>query len=319
MLQYVAALRDLRDWSGLTYRQLAAKAQAADEVLPTSTLASALRRDTLPRPELVASLVRAVGLDEAAVACWLRARQRVQEAAAETVQAEEADKAAPAVDDDGEGNGAPAVDGPGRRAGARRRALKVSIAGAVALAVPLAIGTALKLSEDRDDTPSTASLPSAGWYQMRPQHVLGRGLCIGEGRERNGRTKRPLAVQRPCRSVEPSTYLERVSEGVYQIQWHHPEHGVGCLTVDLAYRVPGALVAPVDCKGSAHQRFAVEPARPGRGNVYRLRPLHSSLCLGSLGGEVDTDNGAELSQKNCDGGEDQEFSFEPSQPPSPGS
>ncbi|MEU5977628.1 RICIN domain-containing protein [Streptomyces sp. NPDC047315] len=257
-----------------------------------------------------------MGLDEDAVACWLRARQQVREAVAATVLAGEGSQGASAVDDVAEGHSAPATGGSGPRGGTRRRGLWLSVAGAVVLAVIVAIGTTSMLSEERD-TPSVESLPSAGWYQMRPQHVLEQRLCIGEGRERNGKTQRPLAVQRPCRSVKPAMYLERVSEGVYQIQWHDPHNGVGCLTVDLAYRVSGALLAPLDCKGATHQRFAMESARPGKGNVYRLRPLHSSLCLGSLGGEADTDNGAELSQKDCDGGEDQEFSFEPSRPPSP--
>ena len=54
--QFVAQLRALRLWSGLTYRQVAARAEALGEVLPASTIASALGRSRLPRRELVVAL-----------------------------------------------------------------------------------------------------------------------------------------------------------------------------------------------------------------------------------------------------------------------
>ncbi|HWG99972.1 MAG TPA: tetratricopeptide repeat protein [Pilimelia sp.] len=72
--EFVAALRALRLWSGLTFRQLAARARASGDHLAVSTLASVLGRCTLPRREVVAGFVRACGLDERAVAAWVAAR-----------------------------------------------------------------------------------------------------------------------------------------------------------------------------------------------------------------------------------------------------
>jgi len=166
-------------------------------------------------------------------------------------------------------------------------------------------------------TPPAASLaaptagskrpPRDGWYHVVPSHVADRDLCIGEGRERNGRTDRPLAVQRPCRDLVPDTYLRAVGDGAYEIQWHHPKEGVGCLTVDEALRDPDVLLAPENCTGAPHQRFVLEPAGAG----FALRPLHSGLCLGALYGEPDVVPGAELAQESCTGRRDQVFLFRP--------
>ncbi|WP_433350156.1 ATP-binding protein [Micromonospora sp. CA-111912] len=72
--EFIAALRALRLWSGLTFRQLAAKAGASGDHLAVSTLASVLSRSTLPRREVVEAFVRACGLDDRAVAEWVTAR-----------------------------------------------------------------------------------------------------------------------------------------------------------------------------------------------------------------------------------------------------
>ena len=154
-------------------------------------------------------------------------------------------------------------------------------------------------------------MPLDGWYQMIPSHVAVRDFCVGEGRERNKRTDRALAVQRPCKGLVPDTYL-RAAGGAYEIQWHHPENGVGCLTVDDALTGPGALLAPADCSGAAHQRFLLKPDRVG----FTLRPLHSDLCLGALYGDADVAPGAEIAQQRCTGRPDQVFLFRPA--PAPG-
>ncbi|HEY8479975.1 MAG TPA: NB-ARC domain-containing protein [Spirillospora sp.] len=72
--EFMARLRQLREWSGLTFRELEARSARLGHHLPRSTLASALRRDALPRQELVEALVRACGHDPAP---WARARRRV--------------------------------------------------------------------------------------------------------------------------------------------------------------------------------------------------------------------------------------------------
>lgn len=86
-IEFIASMRRLRRWSGLTFRELADKAQASGGTLPASTLASALNRTSLPRREIVSEFARACGLDEASVARWVAARDGLAVMASETGQA----------------------------------------------------------------------------------------------------------------------------------------------------------------------------------------------------------------------------------------
>ncbi|WP_328376073.1 hypothetical protein OHQ88_15535 [Micromonospora zamorensis] len=74
--EFVDMLRQLKDRSRLTYRQLEQRAAATGDVLARSTAADILRRSTLPRPEVVAAFVRACGAEDQ-VETWLRARHRL--------------------------------------------------------------------------------------------------------------------------------------------------------------------------------------------------------------------------------------------------
>ncbi|GAA2588823.1 hypothetical protein GCM10010399_18580 [Dactylosporangium fulvum] len=71
---FVALLRKLRAWSGMTYRQLAANAETVRDTLPASTIASTLSRSGLPRREFVMAFVRACGLDQASSEHWAQVR-----------------------------------------------------------------------------------------------------------------------------------------------------------------------------------------------------------------------------------------------------
>lgn len=73
----MAALRVLRVWCGLTFRQVEAAARARGDVLPHTTIATALGRESLPREALVTTYVRACGADEPEVARWVAARRRL--------------------------------------------------------------------------------------------------------------------------------------------------------------------------------------------------------------------------------------------------
>jgi hypothetical protein len=293
--EFVAALQQLRLWSGLSYRQLAAKATASGDVLPPSTIADALNRDTLPREEMVAAFVRACGLDHAAVTGWVAARRRL---AVESVTP-------PAEDNQPVPEPEPQPPAP------RRSWVRLAIIAAVS-AVLAALGTFMLFRDDAQPQADSRDRPAPadGWYRIRPAHIPGRDLCFGEGRERNRRTVRDLMVQRPCADVVPDTYLERVGVGVYHIQWHHPQNGVGCLTVDDALPGPGALVKPADCTGAPHQRYLLEPVDTPVAGGFRMRPVHSGLCLGVLGGVEDVEPGAEAVQTSCSGQADQEFLLE---------
>ncbi|MEU7136074.1 peptidoglycan-binding domain-containing protein [Streptomyces sp. NPDC046261] len=74
--EFVALMRRLKERSGLTYRQLEERAADRGEVLARSTLADALRRQALPRSEMLATFVRACGGDHQ-VDAWLEARDRL--------------------------------------------------------------------------------------------------------------------------------------------------------------------------------------------------------------------------------------------------
>ncbi|GGR86846.1 hypothetical protein GCM10010252_26920 [Streptomyces aureoverticillatus] len=73
---FVALMRQLKEQSGLTYRQLEERAAGRGEALARSTLADVMRRDALPRPELLAAFVRACAEDHE-VDAWLTARDRI--------------------------------------------------------------------------------------------------------------------------------------------------------------------------------------------------------------------------------------------------
>ncbi|NUP36611.1 MAG: hypothetical protein HOY76_06200 [Streptomyces sp.] len=75
--EFVVAMRQLRSWADLSYRQLERNAEAAGDVLPRATISGALSRDDLPREQLLTAFVRACGGDEETVAVWLAARRRL--------------------------------------------------------------------------------------------------------------------------------------------------------------------------------------------------------------------------------------------------
>ncbi|MEE4422437.1 hypothetical protein [Streptomyces bugieae] len=152
-------------------------------------------------------------------------------------------------------------------------------------------------------TRASARMPASGWTRIHP--ASSPSLCLTEGRERNGRTDREIAVQHSCADAPlPRVYLEKLTGQTYRIQWHNPDpsKGIGCLAVDGASTAPGALLAPRDCEDSSSQKFRLEAS----GSGLRLRPLHSGLCVGFLPPVTD---GAEAVQANCTGASSQEFAF----------
>ncbi|MEU4077473.1 hypothetical protein DEJ45_11000 [Streptomyces venezuelae] len=72
--EFLARLQALKDWSGLTYRELSARAESGGDVLPRSTVANMLARTTLPREELLTAFVRACGATREEEARWRTVR-----------------------------------------------------------------------------------------------------------------------------------------------------------------------------------------------------------------------------------------------------
>ncbi|MFF3755243.1 helix-turn-helix domain-containing protein [Streptomyces sp. NPDC002018] len=150
--------------------------------------------------------------------------------------------------------------------------------------------------------PSSPGMPKAGRVTMHPANSP--GLCITEGRERNGRTDRELAVQRPCaEAAQPQVSLESLGNQIYRIHWKHPESGAdGCLGVDQAPTYGSELLSPGECTSALGQRYRLEPS----GGGYRLRPMDSGMCIGIQAPRTD---GAEAIQATCSRASDQVFRF----------
>ncbi|QFZ21126.1 ATP-binding protein [Saccharothrix syringae] len=85
--EFVVLLGRRREVAGMSYRDLDRHARRGGGALPPSTVATVLRRPTLPGPELVAAYVRACGGDGAEVAEWLASRARIAASADAAVRA----------------------------------------------------------------------------------------------------------------------------------------------------------------------------------------------------------------------------------------
>ncbi|MFE7357697.1 helix-turn-helix domain-containing protein [Streptomyces sp. NPDC057543] len=310
--EFVALLRVLKDASGLTFRELAQRADAVGDVLPRSTIANMLGRTSVPREELLAAFVRACGCGPTAVEDWLAVRKelavhgqrdgRVDEADAEkergTAQAGEV-PAEPAERLPG-----PAVGTPRARPGGRR--FRNVLVAAVSLLVLAAVAvTVALLVRDEQPSPSPVAGPVAGrTVQIRSVHA---GLCLSEKRgSDSGRL-----YQAPCDGETlPGFSLRPLGDGVWRIVTDHPDYGPGCTGVWNGSREVGALLQDQECgRRGAAERFWIEPrGHPVEG--YRIRPVHTHLCVGAEAGSVG--RGAEVVQRGCDGVDRGSlFSFDP--------
>ncbi|MGW5852751.1 helix-turn-helix domain-containing protein [Streptomyces sp. NPDC055254] len=294
--EFLAALRQLKVHSGLTYRQLEEQAAARDEVLARSTLADVLGGKTAPRPELLAAFIRACG-DGERVAEWLQAWNAVT----------------------GREGGAGPVSGiPAGRAFSHpskalsRKGWILSLSG---LLLSVMVGTAWVWipSGDPDSgkgargqasaSPSVwPSLPG-GRVHIRPGSA--ETLCLTDGRVAG---YDPLvAVQRPCDEVAPQkTVLEPLGGSTYRITWHHPGLGKGCLKALTAKPATGLLEPWGACEQSS--RFRIEPSGPGGSNRYLIR-VDGEGCVGIK--DSATSAGIEARVETCRETRSQMFIIEP--------
>ncbi|WP_214321020.1 hypothetical protein [Nonomuraea sediminis] len=67
---FVADLRRLKAWSGLSFRQLERRATAVGDSLPPAAIATMLSRNRLPHEPLLAAYVRACGLEHQEIHPW---------------------------------------------------------------------------------------------------------------------------------------------------------------------------------------------------------------------------------------------------------
>lgn len=313
----VGLLRELKERSGLTLRELEGRAQARGELLARSTVSDMLRGTRLPGPETLAAYVRACGAAEADVPAWLEARQRAEEGPGARPP-EPAPGPGPA-DADGTARRTRSWMAAGRLGGLRRRTRWWILAGAVTAG--LTAVSVWTLSAATGSTPPSSPTTSAGpkaaaatslrgFAEIRP--ARSPHLCLTEGRDTRGEYQNAVAAQLPCEEARPPhTYLRPVdpaaSRTTYFIEWQHPQHGRGCLT--LRREGPGQdLLEPWPWKSCdatrPYQHFDIEPV--GRtATRYRLRLEGTRRCVGLR--DDSTETGADVTVEPCDGTADQEF------------
>ncbi|MFE1961745.1 RICIN domain-containing protein [Streptomyces sp. NPDC059479] len=298
---FVESMQQLKERSGLTYRQLEERAARNGDVLARSTLADILRRTSLPRPDVLAAFVRACG-DGQRVGAWLDARDRIAAGTALPATAPDPE-AEPEAQPRTEASTAASTASRPRRTKGRTVALAASL-----MVLPLALVAWALLPDNSADpgaptAPATASrTPADGWVTIRPARTP--DLCLTDGRDRDGAYASAVAVQLPCaQATVPRTYLEPVGEGLYRIQWHHPQEGRGCLTVMSTGPVKGMLEPRNDCARAT--LFLLQPTGADNTGSFLLRPANSSRCTGIA--DDDTTEGAEATEERCTGAADQRF------------
>lgn len=166
----------------------------------------------------------------------------------------------------------------------RRRRPLIPVLGLVAAIAVVIVGTRYLLGNgDPDSTPTTPSTPGpvtaahppAGGYDFRFTHS---GLCLTErATDGSGRV-----FQAGCATSMPARGLQSLRSDIYRITTSHPEFGAGCMGLRDATMAAGADVFDDYCDKGAAEEFRLEPMAAG----YRIRAVHSDLCLGVLNGSV---------------------------------
>ncbi|GDY45595.1 hypothetical protein SANT12839_064770 [Streptomyces antimycoticus] len=236
--EFIAALQSLKDWSRLTYRELAARADAVGDILPRSTIANMLGRTTLPREELVAAFVRACGVGPAELTVWLAVRKDLATRAAEPGAGLLGEAAADATPVEplepfvqGEPASPTAPSSSRTPEAAARRSRTPMLSGALALTVAVAATAAVLVWRAHDDgrgegdgpdrkggsaaVSSDGPAPAPGKYRIRAVHS---SLCLSE----RPQDKTAWVYQVPCADVFPSFSLKRLDDGLWRIATLHP-------------------------------------------------------------------------------------------------
>lgn len=269
---FIAQLQALKDWSGLTYRELSARADALGEVLPRSTVANMLARSTVPREELLIAFVRACGADAGELENWQTVRK---ELAARGVYAggtgtgtstAVAWTAAP----ESEAEPEPEPPRPGPRSRIRRTLVTlVAVTGLVLAGISVVVAL---VRDDGGTVPDAPVAPAAGDVHIR---VVGSDLCLNE--RRGGRSGQ--IHQRECEGADVPRYsLKDLGDGHWRIVSDHPDYGPGCSGIPSGGRVPDAAFEDSECGDPSRvERFRLEPfGSPVTG--YRIVPAGSATA-----------------------------------------
>ncbi|MCX5204110.1 hypothetical protein OG897_21995 [Streptomyces sp. NBC_00237] len=307
--EFVSLLHALKEWSGLTYRELTTRAEAAGDVLPRSTVANMLSRTSVPREELMAAYARACGCAPAAVEEWLTVRKelavRGRRKAESSSPAPESSSPAPESSSPAPESSSPAPESVGeslrepgptaprsptevlaatdeqpppagpevtsRRPMSRTKVLVVALALAVVGAT-----VAWVVHAPGDDSEAPGGVPAAPAPGDRTLRATHSGLCLGE----RPAVQSGKVYQRPCEDRLPQYSLVRTGELDWRIASFHPEFKEGCMGVHWSWKKPGAWVEDDSCENRdpGAETFRFEPVgKPVEG--YRMRVQHTEMCL----------------------------------------
>ncbi|MFI0791108.1 helix-turn-helix domain-containing protein [Micromonospora rubida] len=308
--EFVALLRQVRERSGLTYRQIQRRAGSTRQPLPASTLHTMLGRNTLPRQELVVALLVATGADDPEVSRWVDARRGLllrQQTSGESV----ASGTEAGADPGGNDRVPPPASGRPRRWLLTTGAVAVTVTAIVAASLGAAHlvgrdGSAPSQPPKADPAAGTGSgLPANGFYRIRVAHS---DRCLSERPEAgNGNI-----YQADCGRIFVDRALDRI-DGRYLIRTVHPQEGPGCMGVQDASTAVGGIVSDDFCTEPDAKEFTLEPVTAPLAG-FRIRPTHSDLCLGVLDASVW--DWAPIQQEACDStARGQVFRFDSAPPP----
>ncbi|MFD3725603.1 hypothetical protein [Streptomyces sp. NPDC058671] len=335
--EFLARLQALKDWSGLTYRELTARAEAHGDVLPRSTVANMLARPTLPREELLLSFVRACGVDPAGAEDWRTVRRELARRGTYAPVAEDpaadrprppagpADDSAPPDPSAGPADDATsprphdppagpsdasapppawpsAAAPPAARPGASSRIRRALVATVAVAGLVLAGASVVAVLRDgatgpAGPPPRTPTAPAAPVAGDVRIRVVGSDFCLGE--RRGVRTGQVHQV--PCAEAGFPLYsLAPVGAGRWRIVSHHPDFGPGCSGIPSGGRIPDAAYEDSECGDPSRvEAFALEPyGTPLRG--HRIVPVGSATpgsCVTVVGDR--TAAWARLAQAPC--------------------
>lgn len=323
---FVAALRQLKADTGLTYRQIEQRSESGGIYLARSTLAGALSRNVLPREEFLAAYIRSCGGGQADVDAWLEVRENIS--AARKVE-EPASLAEHNVTDAADVEKQNSIDPPDLPFLRTRKKKLWLISGGV---ITVTIGIIIVAFEVRGQqtqeekvkstvsaTGATAS-PSSASGQASPAAIIpsGRyrirtagGQCLSERKgKREGAGTSDYFYETSCRNGYTPITLRRWPNGTYKVFFSgnlEVQEPKRCLGVVHAGVNDGASVSIQYCGEHTldeAEQFRVEPVEAS-GHHFQLRAEHVSklqgpvdLCIGSP--DMDSREWSPVFQLECD-------------------
>ncbi|GAA2092706.1 hypothetical protein [Actinomadura alba] len=318
-IEFVAHMRRLQQWSGLTLDELEARATVRGDRLPAGRLAVLLDHDIVPPREMAVAFVRACGCTPAVQREWTRVHERVTampspNAPVTTVTEPRSDQPPGAGPGDGtptsEGSPAPADHGPRHSRAHRRHPVSLLVMAPVLITFAI-VGISLwpggTPAVEPGATPARANTgaestapgePATPGRTTAPGATIStssRGLPVGGWYTVHPTPGGCLSVLpdndfRPTLATDACIAddtmqrfrFESGEGGVYTIKGSTMDDDIWCATVDS--RSEGALIHLTSCDpNSSLQRFTVTSAgaSPQRGPLFRMRPQgDDGMCVG---------------------------------------